>query len=71
MKRQPLFYCKENFISNLFKDTADSLLNGLKDNINSNGVNAIQCDLPALAVLQDYLVSQFPSTKFVHTEQQI
>jgi len=49
----------------------ESLLDELADIIVPKGVNAIHCDLPTLAMIQDELVRQFPATKFWHCKNRV
>ena len=44
------------------------LYENVRDVVNSNAVNAIHCDLPILAQLQDELIRHFPGTKFWHSK---
>ncbi|KAH8314207.1 hypothetical protein KR074_002881, partial [Drosophila pseudoananassae] len=44
----------------------DSLVESVKEIINANVVNAIHCDLPTLARIQQALRQEFPATKFWH-----
>lgn len=39
--------------------------------MDTTGTNAVHCDLPTLAEIQDAIVSQFPSAKFLHTEKMV
>lgn len=48
-----------------FKDKT-MLINEVKLAVNPNVVNAIYCDLPTLALIQNELVECFPATKFWH-----
>lgn len=47
-------------------DSHENLFEILKDVVKPEVVNAIHCDLPMLARIQDKLVKAFPSTKFWH-----
>ena len=38
------------------------------DVVNPNVVNALYCELPILAQIQDELIRGFPNTKFWHTK---
>lgn len=44
----------------------DTLFDQIKDIIKENVVNAIHCELPVLARIQNRLVETFPSTRFWH-----
>lgn len=50
-------------------NSTPNLLNYLKDCVNPNTTNAIHCDLPTLAQIQNLLLTTFPGVKFVHTEK--
>jgi len=41
-----------------------SILNSLKEHVNTDVVNAVHCDLPNLASFQHELISHFPNTQF-------
>ena len=45
----------------------ENLIEKVCDAVNKDVVNAINCDLPTLAFIQNKLVETFPSTKFCHS----
>lgn len=47
----------------------ESLLTILKNIVNSNVTNALCCDLPTLAEVQNPILTHFPGIKFIHTEK--
>ena len=53
---------------NLYCPDKSNLFDMVRDVVNPNVVNAIHCDLPILAQIQDKLIRQFPNTKFWHTK---
>lgn len=50
-------------------DNWDNLRMILIEVVNFTGTNVIHCDLPTLAEIQNHILSNFPSTKFLHTEK--
>lgn len=47
----------------------ENLIGKVCDAVNKDVVNAIKCDLPTLAFIQNKLVETFPSTKFWHSNK--
>lgn len=69
IKRRTSILFKSNTRHHVSFKTVEDLRKTLSDSINPHVVNAIHCDLHILAQIQQFLITNFPSVKFRHTDK--
>ena len=69
VKKETKIIFKNRIRHNIAYKTTKDIINLIHAAVNPCAVNAIYCDLHVLAQIQHFLVSNYPSVKFRHTEK--